>query len=326
MKWNNKVGKVRYKSSYEMLKMYLGLSTIDIYNLRKELIPYDTFIMEYLSEELMNLGETSEIKERVQLIFDIFDMGAQKIVSDKGKELAELIGIDTSDLDIEQPEEKEEETEEKEDKTEEDKEEDKNDEEVKEEEDNDKKYDYENPSGTGSAAIIPPFVNGDNDEFFAPLGEVLLSDEPINFGGTIIITESTEKEDGDTDGEDGESEPEDTGKIGWLDIPGWYDIEYDQDRFIFCWTNLLTALYVRLKFQYAYLFVDEYDGECCKCGAKGQTEYDYETWTSGVYPEDEMYDRSLYYRTNTAWGVTRVIKDVDCGCYRKRDNSDNDDF
>ena len=55
---------------------------------------------------------------------------------------------------------------------------------------------------------------------------------------------------------------------------------------------------------------------CCKCGAKGQTTGDYESWTSRVFPQDEVYDRGFTEqdRSTTAWG-TRVERY--CDCYRK---------
>lgn len=92
-------------------------------------------------------------------------------------------------------------------------------------------------------------------------------------------------------------------------------ITYEQERFVFAWADLLSTLCLRLKFQYASLYAQEPDGECCKCGAHGQTETDYESWESGIYPEDECYDRSNYYQSNTAWGLE---KDRFCECYRHR--------
>lgn len=94
------------------------------------------------------------------------------------------------------------------------------------------------------------------------------------------------------------------------------DIESDNFhccRFVYAWTNLLTALCIRLKFQYAHLFAPEYDGECCTCGQKGETVRDQESWVSNVFPEDELYDRSNYERSNSSWEVS---KDRYCDCYR----------
>lgn len=89
---------------------------------------------------------------------------------------------------------------------------------------------------------------------------------------------------------------------------------YDQDRFVFSWADLMGTLGLRLKFQYAYLWKQEYDDSCgCTCG-KGQTEEDYESWVSGVYPEDYEHDRTNYYRTNTNWGTS---EDRICDCYKK---------
>ena len=96
--------------------------------------------------------------------------------------------------------------------------------------------------------------------------------------------------------------------------------EYCCCRLVLAWTNFLTALCIRLKFQYAYLFTPEYDGECCKCGSKGQTTKDLESWVSNVFPEDEMYDRSNYSRSNSAW---QVSKDRYCDCYRHSSEDDS---
>ena len=102
--------------------------------------------------------------------------------------------------------------------------------------------------------------------------------------------------------------------IGFFD--GESNMEFDQEYFVFCWADFMSTLRLRLKFQYGYLFAQEPDGECCVCGARGQTETDYESWESGVYPDDECYDRTNYFRSNTAWGVQ---KDRFCECYRHED-------
>ena len=94
--------------------------------------------------------------------------------------------------------------------------------------------------------------------------------------------------------------------------------EFFHDYLDFCWGDFMSTLCLRLKFQYAYLFAQEPDGECCVCGARGQTETDYESWESGVYPEDECYDRSNYWRSTSAWGLE---KDRFCECYRHSENS-----
>ena len=88
---------------------------------------------------------------------------------------------------------------------------------------------------------------------------------------------------------------------------------YDQDRFVFSWTNLMTSLCLRLKLQYLYLFEQTINLDCCSCDkAKGQTQEDYESWTSGVYPNDEVYDRTNYTRTGSAWGLTTEPGKCEC--------------
>ena len=103
------------------------------------------------------------------------------------------------------------------------------------------------------------------------------------------------------------------GEIGVSDFP-----DYDQDVFVFSWSNFMSTLCLRLKFQYPDLFIQDDDGsDCCNCNCgKGDTISDFESWRSGVYPEDEQYDRSNYLRTTTAWGVE---KDRFCGCYKVED-------
>ncbi len=91
-------------------------------------------------------------------------------------------------------------------------------------------------------------------------------------------------------------------------------------RFVYSWTNLLTALCIRLKFQYAYLFKPDYSSECCKCGASGETVADYESWVSNVFPEDEMFDRTNYDRSNSSW---QISKDRFCDCYRHTNEDDS---
>lgn len=97
-------------------------------------------------------------------------------------------------------------------------------------------------------------------------------------------------------------------------------IPFSRDRFVFAWTNLLSTMCLRLKFQFAHLFAQEDDGECCHCGAKGQNTKDYESWTSRVFPDDEEYDRTNYSRTNTAWGTKRIEY---CACKRRPSEGDH---
>lgn len=102
---------------------------------------------------------------------------------------------------------------------------------------------------------------------------------------------------------------------------GIEDERYDQDRFVFSWADFMSTLRMRLRLQYSYLFAeDSGDGDCCGCcGKPGQTVENYESWTSGVYPEDEEYDRTNVGRVNTVW---TVLKDDDyCECHRHTSQS-----
>lgn len=83
-------------------------------------------------------------------------------------------------------------------------------------------------------------------------------------------------------------------------------IPYNQEIFILVWTNFLSGLCVRLKFQYANLFKQAYKEHeelmyQPKC-SRGQTEHDFESWRSDIYPDDEVYDRTNWERVDDAWG------------------------
>ena len=88
------------------------------------------------------------------------------------------------------------------------------------------------------------------------------------------------------------------------------EIPYIEDRFIYSWSNVMTALLVRIKFQYAGLLAQDPNNEC-PCGDTcypGQTIKDFESWTSGVYPEDEEYSYYNYKdATSTDWRVNNDI-------------------
>lgn len=103
---------------------------------------------------------------------------------------------------------------------------------------------------------------------------------------------------------------------------GIEDNLYDQDRFVFSWADLMSTLRLRLKLQYSYLFADEIgDDDCCSCCGKGQTVEDFESWNSGVYPEDEVYNRANIGRVNTNWTVAK--NDGYCECQRRNSQSSN---
>ena len=65
--------------------------------------------------------------------------------------------------------------------------------------------------------------------------------------------------------------------------------------------------------QYLYLFEQSVSDDCCDCNkGKGQTQKDYESWSSGVYPNDEGYDRTNYARTGSAWNLTTEPGKCEC--------------
>jgi hypothetical protein len=95
-------------------------------------------------------------------------------------------------------------------------------------------------------------------------------------------------------------------KVDVLDESEDDETKYDQDRFVFCWSNVLSSLLTRLKIMYSSLLTEEEDYDCPCCCHKGQTWEDWEDYTSKVWPEDENYDYS---------GSDEVtIKKSKCGC------------
>lgn len=203
MKWNDERGYLTYSSVLKSLKSILGIAQID-FILRCELAPYITKILQYINSRLILLGEDVDIKTCINEVFEIYDVGSDKIVTGATKELAFEIGIDTNE-------------------------------------------------------------------------DVCPSNE---------------------------------------------EIPYNQDRFVFSWTNILTALVVRLKFQYSSLLVQPIDTDCpCdECGnSKGQTVADFESWKSGVFPEDESYSWYNFSDDGTKWRVTNDIPEC-TKCSRRYSN------
>lgn len=79
-------------------------------------------------------------------------------------------------------------------------------------------------------------------------------------------------------------------------------------------SGFFSDLCLKLGYQHGGLFREKPDLDCCKCGRPGETWGDYRSWNSGVFPEDESYDRVVYEKNYTPWGLdTRV---PDCKCYR----------
>lgn len=96
MKWNDEKGYLTFQSSVSNLKSSLGITNIDLVN-RCELNPYYTYILKYLSDRLLMLGDVS-LEDKIQEIFDIFSMGTDKIIEGSTLDLAWELGIETTDL------------------------------------------------------------------------------------------------------------------------------------------------------------------------------------------------------------------------------------
>ena len=95
------------------------------------------------------------------------------------------------------------------------------------------------------------------------------------------------------------------------------EIPYNQEYLVFCWANALTSLCTRLKLMYSHLLYQSTDQECYCCNgcSVGETTADHESWTSGVYPEDEKYPSYSTAGTNTAWRTG--AENIECTkCYR----------
>lgn len=196
MIWDNTKGYQEYRESLEYIKNSLGLVSDDSWFLiNQELAPYITNILKWISGKLIELGENTDIKEKLGLIFDLFEDGSEKIIALEGKFLAEEIGIETEKLSLD-----------------------------------DSNY-----------------------------------------------------------------------------------LTYEQDRFIFSWTNILSSLVEHLKLQYASVLQDSMIQGCpCSCG-RGETIKDWESYTSGVYPEDEEYSE---YGLRGVPSTTSPIPECTCA-YRK---------
>ena len=94
MVWNSEQGYYDFKIALADLMRRLGIGLTD-FTVRTELAPYLTKIIQYLDRQLLDLGEDADIREKIQVIFDAYEWGADMIVSLNGKELAEEIGIVT---------------------------------------------------------------------------------------------------------------------------------------------------------------------------------------------------------------------------------------
>lgn len=197
MIWKSKEGFRDYNISLSSLKKLLGIEMVD-YEVRPELAPYLVYIIKHLNNLLVDAGESAGIIDKLKVIFDEQERGADMIVNLNGIELAKEIGIETDN------------------------------------------------------------TWGSVNDFFVP---------------------------------------------------------YEEDIFVFCWSNVMSSLITRLKIQYAHLLVDPIVQGCkCTCGT-GETTKDWEKYTSGVWPEDEKYS-NLDYGTTSSW---RLGNDKsECTCCNRR--------
>ena len=199
MIWKSKEGFRDYSISLSSLKKLLGIEMVD-YEVRPELAPYLVYIIKHLNNLLVDAGESASTIDKLKVIFDEHERGADLIVGLKGINLAKEIGIETDN------------------------------------------------------------TWGSFNDFFVP---------------------------------------------------------YEEDRFVFCWTDVMSSLITRLKIQYAHLLVDPVIQGCkCTCGCgTGETTKDWEKYTSGVWPEDEKYS-NLGYGTTSSW---RLGNDKpECTCCSRR--------
>lgn len=95
MKWNNESGFLTFQTSINGIKNSLGITNLVLTD-RCELVPYYTYILKYLNERLILLGDVSK-SEKIKEVFNIFNYGAEKIILNATLDLAWDLGIDTTD-------------------------------------------------------------------------------------------------------------------------------------------------------------------------------------------------------------------------------------
>lgn len=100
MKWNSEKGFATYQSAMNNIQVLLGVRNLGLTG-REELVPYYTYILTYIVEKLIQLGNEAEIKTRIQEIFDIYSWGTDKIISGQTLDISWALGIDTTDYTVE---------------------------------------------------------------------------------------------------------------------------------------------------------------------------------------------------------------------------------
>lgn len=136
----------------------------------------------------------------------------------------------------------------------------------------------------------------------------------------VLVDEENQGDSGEGDDIEGDALDEGEEEEGSKEeSDGW--IDYDQERFVFSWTNVLSTLVLRLRFQYANLLYQAPEQGCgCICG-KGETTADWEAYTSGVWPNEEECD-SWNYTSGSSWRVNSSTPECTCG-YRLKNGFEN---
>ena len=92
MKWDSSEGYIEYKQALNFLNNTLEIKNLN-YVLRTELAPYMTRIIQYVNKKLITAGEDIDLVDKIQLMFDTFDYGANMIVNLDGHGLASEVGV-----------------------------------------------------------------------------------------------------------------------------------------------------------------------------------------------------------------------------------------
>ena len=95
MKWNNELGFLTFQTSLNGIKTSLGIPGLILVE-QCELAPYYTCILKYLNDKLILLGDVSKT-EKIKEVFNIFDFGVDKIISNATLDLAWELNIETTD-------------------------------------------------------------------------------------------------------------------------------------------------------------------------------------------------------------------------------------
>ena len=95
MKWNDESGFLMFQTSVINIKSSLGITDLVLTD-RCELAPYYTSILKFINDKLILLGNVSK-SEKIKEVFNIFNYGAEKIISNATLDLAWDLGIETTD-------------------------------------------------------------------------------------------------------------------------------------------------------------------------------------------------------------------------------------